>query len=59
MQTIKEKPKTVIEFNGAALTIIQKAFRENGSQKMDIIQIQSEDVSLFLDLINKELSGSK
>lgn len=59
MQTIKEKPKTLIEFNGSALTIIQKSYSDRGCQEIGIIQIQNEDIPLFLDLINKELSGSK
>lgn len=59
MQIIKEKPKTLIEFNGTDLTIIQKSYSDAGIQEIGIVQIKSEDVSLFLDLINKELTGSK
>jgi hypothetical protein len=52
MQSIKERPKTLIEYKDKVLTIMQGKF----DQKPHIIQIDDEDISKFLDLLLAELA---
>lgn len=59
MQLIQQKPKTLIEFNGDVLTIAQQLINAENKISSSAIQIAKDDISLFLELIKKELSVSK